>query len=248
MTDIRKVKLELLRSGPAHNQLLSPLTPYLALCGADGPVTVNMPFEHRQLLSRLDRLRYATNGSAIAASQQEAELREMGEAIGRVLGEVPALLSELSNARSEGGRLVHLRLSLSAFELGLLPFEAAVAPDGFPGSGSPLFLQSRTPITLTREIRRGQPLGIQWNRKPRILYAFATPDGLPRVPAQAHLQAIRRALDPWVKVRDDPECRLEEIKSMLTVMPNASLEGIRNACTVSEYTHVHRACAVRWAV
>ena len=75
MTDIRKVKLELLRSGPAHNQLLSPLTPYLALCGADGPVTVNMPFEHRQLLSRLDRLRYATNGSAIAASQQEAELR-----------------------------------------------------------------------------------------------------------------------------------------------------------------------------
>ena len=134
----------------------------------------------------------------------------------------PALLSELSNARSEGGRLVHLRLSISAFELGLLPFEAAVAPDGFPGSGSPLFLQSRTPITLTREIRRGQPLGIQWNRKLRILYAFATPDGLPRVPAQAHLQAIRRALDPWVKVRDDPECRLEEIKSMLTVMPNAS--------------------------
>jgi hypothetical protein len=239
MTDIRKVKLELLRSGPAHNQLLSPLTPYLALCGADGPVTVNMPFEHRQLLSRLDRLRYATNGSAIAASQQEAELREMGEAIGRVLGEVPALLSELSNARSEGGRLVHLRLSLSAFELGLLPFEAAVAPDGFPGSGSPLFLQSRTPITLTREIRRGQPLGIQWNRKPRILYAFATPDGLPRVPAQAHLQAIRRALDPWVKVRDDPEGRLGEIKSMLTVMPNASLESIRNACTSSEYTHVH---------
>src|SRR5438105_4635621 len=105
MTDIRKVKLELLRSGPAHNQLLSPLTPYLALCGADGPVTVNMPFEHRQLLSRLDRLRYATNGSAIAASQQEAELREMGEAIGRVLGEVPALLCELSNARTDGRRL-----------------------------------------------------------------------------------------------------------------------------------------------
>src|ERR1700730_5818865 len=139
MSDIRKVKLELLRSGPAHNQLLSPLTPYLALCGADGPVTVNMPFEHRQLLSRLDRLRYTANGSAIAAAQQEAELREMGEAIGRVLGEVPALLSELSNARSEGGRLVHLRLSLSAFELGLLPFEAGACPRRVSRAGGAVF-------------------------------------------------------------------------------------------------------------
>jgi hypothetical protein len=239
MTEIRNVKLELLRSGPAHNQLLSPLTPYLALCGADGPVTVNMPFEHRQLLTRLDRLRYAIGGSDVAASQRDAELREMGEAIGRVLGEVPALLSGLSNARSEGGKLVHLRLSLSAFELGLLPFEAAIAPDGFPGSGSPLFLQSRTPISVTREIRRGQPLEVQWNRKPRILFAFATPDGLPAVPAQAHLQALRRAIEPWVKIKDDREVRLREIKSMLTVMPNASLEGIRKACTSSEYTHVH---------
>src|SRR6202165_6186137 len=83
MTDIRKVKLEWLRSGPAHNQLLSPLTPYLALCGADGPVTVNIPFEHRQLLSRLDRLRYATNGSAIAPSPQGAGLRAWAGALWR---------------------------------------------------------------------------------------------------------------------------------------------------------------------
>jgi hypothetical protein len=239
MTDIRNVKLELLRSGPAHNQLLSPLTPYLALCGADGPVTVNVPFEHRQLLTRLDRLRYAISGQDVAASQQEAEMREMGEAIGRVLGEVPALLSELSNARSDGGKLVHLRISLSAFELGLLPFETAIAPDGFPGSGSPLFLQSRTPISVTREIRRGQPLAVQWNRKPRILFAFASPDGVATVPAQAHLQAIRRAIDPWVKIKDDPKDRVSDVKSILTVLPNASLKSIRNACASTEYTHVH---------
>ena len=54
MAQIRNIKLELLRPGPAHNQLLSPLTPYLALCGADGPVTVNIPFEHRHLLNRLE--------------------------------------------------------------------------------------------------------------------------------------------------------------------------------------------------
>jgi hypothetical protein len=47
MSDIRSVKLEFLRPGPAHNQLLSPLTPYVAVCGDDGSVTVNMPFEHR---------------------------------------------------------------------------------------------------------------------------------------------------------------------------------------------------------
>src|SRR5690606_11848781 len=137
-SDIRNVKLELLRPGPAHNQLLSPLTPYLALCGADGPATVHMPFEQRQLLSRLERLRYEIYGTTVPATQREAEVREMGEAIGKVLGQVPSLLSELSDPRSDGGKLVHLRLSLSAFELGMVPFETAIAPDGSPGSGSPL--------------------------------------------------------------------------------------------------------------
>jgi hypothetical protein len=166
MMEIQTVKLELLRPGPAHNQLLSPLTPYLALCGADGPVTVNMPFEHRQLLNRLERLRYVSSSGEILPQQREAEVREIGEALGRVLGQVPALLSELGNARSEGGRLVHLRLSLSAFELGLVPFEFAISPDGFPQSGSPLFLQSRAPVSVTREIRRGRPLRLEWNRLP----------------------------------------------------------------------------------
>jgi hypothetical protein len=238
MSDIQSVKLELLRPGPAHNQLLSPLTPYLALCGADGPVTVQMPFEHRQLLNRLERLRYDVNGTPIAESQRETEMREMGEAIGRVLGQVPALLSELSDTRA-AGRLVHLRLSLSAFELGMVPFEAAIAPDGFPGSGSPLFLQSRTPIVLTREVRRGRPLPIEWNRPPRILFAFAAPDGLPQVPAQAHVQAIRRAIEPWVKIKDSAEERVAEVKKMLTVLPDATLDQIRQACSSSEYTHVH---------
>ena len=210
MSAIRNVKLELLRHGPAHNQLLSPLTPYLALCGGDGPVTIHMPFEQRELLNRLERLRYSTEGKEISGGQREGEVREMGEVLGRVLGQVPALLSELGNARAERGKLVHFRLSLSAFELGLVPFEVAIAPDGFPGSGSPLFLQSRPPISLTREIRRGQPLPVDWNRKPRILFAFAAPAGFAPVPAQAHLLALRRAIDPWVKLKDKPEDRLQE--------------------------------------
>jgi hypothetical protein len=239
MPKIHNVKLELLRPGPAHNQLLSPLTPYLALCGADGPVTVHMPFEHRQLLSRLERLRYATEGIEIAAGQRETELRDLGEAIGRVLAQVPALMTELGRALSEERGLMHLRLSISAFELALVPFELAIGMDGFPGSGAPLFVQSIAPITVTREVRRGRPLPVEWNRKPRILFAFASPGELPAVPAQTHLEALRRAIDPWVRWKASPENRLHEVKSILTVLPNASLQQLRKACAETDYTHVH---------
>ncbi|SFL79662.1 CHAT domain-containing protein [Nitrosomonas communis] len=237
---IQKVKLEFLRPGPSHNQLLSPLTPYIALCGEEGPVTVQMPFEHRQLLMRLRRLRYESDKDPAKDEQRQAEVRDLGEAIGRVLGQIPALLSELGNAAVEAGKLVHLRLSLSAFELGLVPFELAVGVDGFPGSGSPLFLQTRAPISITREVRRGRPLPVNWNRPPRILFAFAEPDGL-YVPAQSHLQALRSAIEPWVKIRNpgmDKE-RVEDVKKILTVLPNATLKQIREACAQTEYTHVH---------
>ncbi|MDV6344189.1 CHAT domain-containing protein [Nitrosomonas sp. Is37] len=237
---IQKVKLELLRPGPSHNQLLSPLTPYIALCGEEGPVTVQMPFEHRQLLMRLRRLRYESDKDPAKDEQRQAEVRDLGEAIGRVLGQIPALLSELGNAAVEVGKLVHLRLSLSAFELGLIPFELAVGVDGFPGSGSPLFLQTRAPISITREIRRGRPLPVNWNRPPRILFAFAEPDGL-YVPAQSHLQALRSAIEPWVKIRSPgmTKERIEDVKKILTVLPNATLKQIREACAETEYTHVH---------
>ena len=58
MRTTRTLTLELLRHGPAHNQLLSPLTPYLALAGNHGAQTVNLPFEHRDFLLRQRALRY----------------------------------------------------------------------------------------------------------------------------------------------------------------------------------------------
>jgi CHAT domain len=236
--EIRQVKLELLRPGPAHNQLLSPLTPYIALCGADGPVTVQMPFEHRQLLLRLRRLRYESTQDPGLDEQRQAEVRDIGEAIGHILASVPGMLSELGHASVDAGRLVHLRLSLSAFELGMIPFEFAIGMDGFPSSGSPLFLQTRTPIAITREVRRGRPLPINWNRVPRILFAFAEPNGL-NVPAQAHLQALRSAIDPWVKIAESAKLRVAQVKQILTVLPNATLKQIREECATKEYTHVH---------
>ncbi|WP_300443278.1 CHAT domain-containing protein [Zoogloea sp.] len=241
MSDICSVKLEFLRPGPAHNQLLSPLTPYVAVCGDDGSVTVNMPFEHRELLIRLKRLRYENGVDPARDEQRQAEVRGMGEAIGQVIGQVPALLSALSSAQSAGEPLVHLRLVLSPSELGMVPFEMAIAPNAFPGSGSALFLQPRSPITVTREVRRGSPLKLDWNRTPRILFAFASPPGYAEVPAQAHLNALRRAIEPWVEIVDkgQTETRVEKVKAILTVLPDASLEDIRQACADQEYTHVH---------
>ena len=236
MPNIHTIKMELVLSGPANNQLLSPLTPYIALCGADGPVTLYLPFEQRQLLHRLERLRYSLKGQAIANPQREAEVRDLGEILGRLFGAVPTLISELALARCTGG-LIHLVLSMSALELGLVPFEFAIGADGFPASGSPLFLQNQSPIAITREVRRGKPLSVAWDTPPRILFAFADPVGA--VPAEEHLRALRRAIDPWVKWKLNNNESVTEVKKLLTVLPNASLKSIAKACQKDHYTHVH---------
>lgn len=239
MTDIQSVVLEMLRAGPAHNQLLSPLTPYIALCGSEGPVTVHIPLEHRQLLIRLRRLRYWSAASRISPEQREAEVLDLGQEAGKILASVPALSSEITAARQGKDTIIHIRLVVSGSELALIPFELATAPPGFPGSGQPLLLQVDTPIALTREIRRGRPLPLDWNRRPRILFVAASPEGVTPVPAQEHLEAIRRAIEPWVRWAPKPEQRIQDVMEHLTVLTNASLEDIRQACANEQYTHVH---------
>ena len=236
MPDIHTTKLELLRSGPEHNQLLSPLTPYIALCGPWAPMTLTMPFEHRELITRLARLRYGEGQFTVSGEQRESELALLGAAVGRVLGSVPGLQAALTSA-SDAAQLTHLRLSLSPLELSMMPFEAAIAPDNLPGSGAPLLL--RTSTVITREIRRSQPIAIKWNRVPRILFAFATPPNMPPVPAQQHLSALRRAIDPFVPIIKDPRKRVEAVQQQLTVLPEATLTAISRACQAADYTHVH---------
>ncbi len=237
MNTIREVQFELLRAGPAHNQLLSTLTPYIALCGPNGPSTVHVPFEHQRLLTRLERLRYGAPGEAIPASQRQAELREIGEEVGRLFASVPALLTELSQAGDERCRLLNLRLSITAYELGLIPFETAISPDGIPGSGTRL--QLRSLVAITREVRRGQPLPVDWTRQPKILFAYASPAALAPVPALDHLKALRRAIDPWVAINRDDAVRKKSVQGLLTVLPDATLEKLREACRGADYTHVH---------
>ena len=240
MNRIETVRLEILRSGPAHNQLLSPLTPYIALCAGDGPVTLTIPLEHRQLLNRLERLRYMSRDGVITEPQRQAEIMELGPLLGRVLGEVPGLNAQLVQGTGvSDNRAVHLQLVLWGSELALVPFELVTAPAGFPGSGLPLLTQGDVPVALTREVRRAQPLRVEWDREPRVLFAWAAPAGVAPVPVREHLAALRRAMEPWIPWRATAEDRLSAVQAQLTLLPDANLEDIRRACASTSFTHVH---------
>ena len=76
-----EVRLEIVRPGKQHNQLLSPLTPYMALCGEGSPITFHLDFEHHQLLTRLERLRYMVEEgprfASVPGRMREAEVSEV---------------------------------------------------------------------------------------------------------------------------------------------------------------------------
>jgi hypothetical protein len=189
----RTVTLELLRHGPPHNQLLSPLTRYLALCGNHPAETVTVPFEHQHFLTRQLALQYKESQET-----RELQWKETAQIMAEVLRGVPGLIAELSESEPEG--LTHLRLVLSASELALLPFEMADAPPGLPGAGQPLALQSQLPLCITRQARRVGARSFLWPlEKPRILFAAAAPPGVGPIPLESHLLVLRRAVEPWMK-------------------------------------------------
>jgi hypothetical protein len=268
----REVRLEFLRHGPSHNQLLSPLTQYLALCGNHGAVTVQIPLEHAQFLARLKRLSYEGGVGAESKQARELQLKESAAVIRDVLAKVPGLIAELAESTQAAvtpncapggedckhpdlvGSCTHLEIILSASELALLPFELADAPDGFPGAGQSLILQSQNPICMTRRARRTDAGHVSWKRQPRILFAAAQPTG--KIPLEDHVTALVRCLEPWIDSSSVKEgTRKNEYSNYLTILPQASLEDIARAVErasdgadqVSEgrrkaprpFTHVH---------
>lgn len=233
---MRTITLELLRHGPAHNQLLSPLTPYLALCENHPAVTVNVPFEHNQFLHRLNALGYKSG----AEDSRIFQLQDTARAVGDILSQVPGLTAELSKVVGDDD-MAHLRLIISASELALLPFELALSPNGFPGSGQHLLLQPQTPLCLTRETRRTPGETLRWPPRPRILFVAAAPGSVGAIPLESHLLALRRAVGPWVRFFDegDDAERARRVGEHLTLLPGASIEAIERECSSGNYTHVH---------
>lgn len=256
----RDVQLELVRPGPPHNQLLSPLTQYLALCGESSPITLRVDFEHRRLLSRLERLRYVSPDASgepvrVSTTTRERELTELGEDMGEFFGSIPSLAAEIANARvdapsgnGEQAEILHLRIVLSGSELSVLPYEISIAPQAMPGEGIPTVLQGRVPIVATREVRRSRPLPTRLDEidAVRVLFVVADPAGL-GVPTEQHTAQLYRAVEPWVRLRHDLESgdpptaaeRATEIRRHLRVLTDASLADIYDACASEQFTHVH---------
>ena len=234
---MRTLTLELLRHGPAHNQLLSPLTPYLALCENHPAVTLQLPMEHNQLLHRLGALSYR-----LGESSRGFQLHDTARLLADILGGIPGLTADMNRsggaAGGAGGQtgsgdgITHLRLVLSASELALLPFELTLSPPGCPGEGQPLLLQSLSPVCITRETRRVPESQLVWPDETNLLFVVASPAGAEPVPALAHLLALRQRIEPWVG-------RAGRLGQHLTVLSHASLEDIEAACATSAFTHVH---------
>lgn len=235
---MRTINLEILRHGPPHNQLLSPLTQYLALCENHAAVTVSVPFEHAQFLHRLSALSYENSND----DARRFQLEDTGRELGHLLAKIPSLTAEINQRGcSPNGDLLHLRMVISASELALLPFELAISPNGFPGESRPLALQTTLPVCLTREVRQASGVRPDWTARPKILFAVASPPDVEPVPLESHLLALRKAVDPWMRpYRDNnEEERRRRVGEHLVILPNATIEQIREKCATNEFTHVH---------
>ena len=233
-TSIRRVNVEFLRPGPSHNQLLSPYTQYLAVCNDAGAAVVTVPYEQRVFERRLKELRYETGDQ----SDRLDMLHEIGRDVGRILESVPGFTGALMNDCGPGA-LLHVRLTLSAAELALLPFELAEVPVG--SASSALSIQTRPPVSVTRHIRTVSSEGMIWPDRPRILFVSGDPDNVPFTEHRdALVEAIRRFQYPD---RDDEtssmDGRCKQFGDLLTILVNPTLVELQRECERAPYTHLH---------
>ncbi|HEU4927248.1 MAG TPA: CHAT domain-containing protein [Vicinamibacterales bacterium] len=236
MTHCPHFTLELLRGGPPHNQLVSPITEYLALCGGAAPHTLRLPFEHGDLTNRLLVLRYGLGNGRDQEVLRQSEISRLARELGGLLGSIPAFGAEISSLELPlDGGVVHFRLVLAGNELGLVPWEIAHVPVGLPGAGLPMLLQPRVPVSMTREVRGSSRRRFQWDRAPRILFATADDRDFPANTVEAHLLALRRALEPWAY----PDRAWQPTSYPIDIIEQASVEKIRQRCLDQDYTHVH---------
>jgi hypothetical protein len=235
MQHVRRVEVELLRQGPRHNQLLSPLTVYLAMCGDFPGGVVHVPWEHAEVLNLLDDLRYEV--SSAESNDRLAVVRDRaGSQLATMLTSIPGLAGVLSGEPADTGTLTHLRLVVSAAELAVLPFELAKVPVGAGSIGEEwLGLQPDRPVCITRHVR-GATVCDRWPTEPRIL--FLSGDD---VPFAEHLDLFGRVLEPWrtdeLVARDERHGRWTS--EHLEVIERATLDEVRHAVAEREYTHVH---------
>jgi len=235
---IRLVHVEFLRPGPPHNQLLSPLTQYLAIAGDTGAGVVTVPYEQAEFWRRLKQLRYESGD----AEDRLAMLHATGVEMGKILGSVPGLPGALATDPNQQGTLIQLRITLSASELAMLPFELAKAPVSATTTAENwLSIQTRPPVCVTRNIRTVSPEGVVWPNAPRILFIAGDEEN---VPYAEHREVLVAAIKPFQYPGDDDlaisnEGRREQFGKLLTILKNPTLSEVFGECRDTEYTHVH---------
>ena len=89
---------------------------------------------------------------------------------------------------------------------------------------------------MTREVRGSSRRRFLWDRPPRILFATADDRDFPANTVEAHLLALRRALEPWA-TWDQQAMRATSYP--IDIIEQASVERIRLSCLEQDYTHVH---------
>ena len=239
LTRCPHITLELLRGGPPHNQLVSPITEYLALCGDAAPHSLRLPFEHGELTSRLQFLRYGLQ-TASSESLRQVEMERLSRELGYVFGSIPAFAAEISSVElPRNGGVVHCRLVLAGNELGLVPWEIVQVPTGLPGAGLHLLLQPRVPVSMTREVRGASRRQIRWDRRPRILFVATHESDFPPNTIEAHLLALRRAFEPWAYPDSSTSVAWPVARYDIDVIECVSVESLRARCLAHDYTHVH---------
>jgi CHAT domain len=231
--DIRTVTIELLRAGPRHNQLISPLTLYLGVCGNAAAGRVSLPYEHGDLELRLQELRYRVANKDDPARRSKL-LDRTGREVAQILSAIPGVSGLLNPEDEQPRTLTHLRIVLSASELAMLPFEASKVPTGEDSMSTWLTLQARAPVCITRHIRSVSTEGVQWPSEPRLLFV-AGPDT--DEPLALHRKALADAMAPW-RNADGP------LGDRLVVLEKATLAHISReiasaAAKGTPFTHVH---------
>jgi hypothetical protein len=251
---IRTVSLELLRKGPPHNQLLSPLTDYLGIANQSHAGTIHFPYEHGTLQRRLASLCYPVAAAPAMSSdgqrefaarvreraerERQATLLELSASVTEALNAVPGLPGQLAQ-KERGADLVHLDVVLSAAELAMLPFEVmGPVGQGQVEPGRFLLLAGNPSVCLTRRVRGVDGECARWTRPPKILFVASSAGGA--IPYDDHLAALQRALDPWVPFDAKDTARyVRELAAHLTVLEKPSIADIAEACEKNEFTHVH---------
>lgn len=224
---MRSLLVEFFRFGKEEG-LLRKGDKYIFAPGSRRVAEVEMPLDYAEFFDYMVALRYQANAEA-----RRNALKELGTAVTKLLR-----VEELAELET-GDFPLQLDLVLNAAELASMPFETATDI-----ASHQLVARRDRPIVLTRRVRNDSTtIPVRWPGQPRILFAWARPDGSgASVPYEAHREALGKALEPWAprKAAGDAPA----LSKVLTIIERASLKAIKEACQNSiiekrPFTYVH---------